>query len=103
MIDGDNLGLHRRKEQLEAALREAGEPARQNDEPVVILVPTWCVETWLLPQGPDVVETVDMKPHMKNPQFEDFETAATRVVAPVGNEPLTSIRDATREIERIPH
>lgn len=102
MVDGDNVGLQRRKEQLDAALREAAEEPRQRDEPVVILVPTWSVETWLLPQGPDIVETEDMKPRMRDPQLEHFETAATRVVTPLGDEPLTSIRDATHEIERVP-
>lgn len=103
MIDGDNAGLQRRKEQFEAALREAGEAPRQGDEPVVILVPTWSVETWLHPRGPDVVETEDMKPRMRNPQFEHFEDAARRVVTPDTDEPLMSIQDASREIGRVPN
>jgi hypothetical protein len=102
MIDGDNVGLQRRKEQLEASLREAGEPVRQAEEPIVILVPTWSVETWLLPRSPDVVETVDMKPRMRNPQLEHFEEAARRVVTPDDDEPLMGIRDAAREVERVP-
>lgn len=102
MIDGDNVGLQKRKEQLEESLREAGEMTRQHEEPIVILVPTWSVETWLLPRSPDVVESMDMKPRMRSPQLEHFEGAARRVVTPDGDEPLVSLKDASHEVKRIP-
>ncbi|MDP2276331.1 MAG: hypothetical protein Q8K32_36665 [Archangium sp.] len=102
MIDGDNLGLSRRKQQLDEALREAGEPTRAADEPVVILVPTWSIETWLLPQSAEVTEAVDLKPQMRDPQTKHFEEAARRIVRPDDDEPLASVRDATREVARLP-
>ena len=47
-IDGDNLGVQARKAALEAKLRESELPPREAAEAVATLVPTWCIETWLL-------------------------------------------------------
>ena len=47
-IDGDNEGVVVRKAQLAAGLEEAGQAARAAEETVAVLVPTWCIETWLL-------------------------------------------------------
>jgi hypothetical protein len=101
MIDGDNLGVQKRKEQLEAALREGNEPPRAANEPVVLLVPTWSVETWLLPRGPGVTEDKDLKQQVRKPQHEDFREAARRIVESDVDEPLQSVRDASREVSRI--
>lgn len=102
MIDGDNFGLTRRKQQLDEALRDAGELTRAPQEPIVILVPTWSIETWLLPPSPEVIETVDLKLQMRAPQTKHFEEAARRIVRPDADEPLSSVRDATEEIARFP-
>jgi len=101
MVDGDNLGVQKRKEQLEAVLREANESPRAPEEPVVILVPTWSVETWLLPRAPDVTEAEDLKPRIRKPEYEHFREAARRIVDSDLDEPLLSIRDASREVARI--
>ncbi len=102
MIDGDNFGVSRRKQQLDDALRDAGEPPRAPQEPIVILVPTWSIETWLLPPSPEVVETVDLKLQLRAPQTTHFEEAARRIVRPDAGEPLSSVRDATLEVTRFP-
>jgi hypothetical protein len=46
--DGDSVGVHQRKIQLNSALRQKGLQIRQNDERIATPVPTWCIETWLL-------------------------------------------------------
>ena len=47
-IDGDNVGVQQRKMELDAQLAGAGVPLRGPEEPVALLIPTWCIETWLL-------------------------------------------------------
>ena len=48
VIDGDKEGVQRRRDQLAAACRDAGiEDRRADTESVVVLVPTWNIETWL--------------------------------------------------------
>ena len=47
MIDGDAAGHDGRLKALEEACRRARVAPRQDDEPVLILVPTRSIETWL--------------------------------------------------------
>ena len=48
VIDGDKEGVQRRRDQLADACRDAGiEDRRADTESVVVLVPTWNIETWL--------------------------------------------------------
>ena len=47
VIDGDNVGVQRRKESLTAACVSAGVENRPLDGSVTILAPTWNIETWL--------------------------------------------------------
>lgn len=47
VLDGDSVGVQHRKRSLAAACRSAGVPGRALDGSVVILVPTWNIETWL--------------------------------------------------------
>lgn len=47
-VDGDDVGVDARKRQLEKGLISQAIEPRGSDEPVAVLVPTWCVETWLL-------------------------------------------------------
>jgi hypothetical protein len=47
VIDGDNHGVLRRRNELLKRLRDSGaEPFAAND-PVAIIVPTWHIETWI--------------------------------------------------------
>ena len=47
MVDGDNRGVNVRLRELHAACESAGVPPREQGERVLILVPTWQIETWL--------------------------------------------------------
>lgn len=47
-VDGDNLGVAARKAALDARLVASPVPVRGVDERIALLVPTWCIETWLL-------------------------------------------------------
>jgi hypothetical protein len=46
--DGDNVGVLARKQQVDEALATAALSPRQIDERIVLPVPTWSVENWLL-------------------------------------------------------
>lgn len=101
MVDGDNEGVVRRKQQLDEALRSIGEPARGSGEPIVVLVPTWEIETWLVGRVDGLTETRSLKARLPSPCAEDFEQAAARVLFADDEEPLPSIRDAWSELERV--
>ena len=47
MVDGDEQGVDVRLRELQAACEAAGLPNREPGERVLILVPTWRIETWL--------------------------------------------------------
>jgi hypothetical protein len=47
VIDGDNVGLRRRLQELDEKLDAAGLEHRDPNEPIAIFVPTWSIETWL--------------------------------------------------------
>ena len=47
VIDGDKEGVQRRRDQLAAACRDADIGDRATAEAVMVLVPTWNIETWL--------------------------------------------------------
>lgn len=47
VVDGDNVGVAARMEELDARLDEAGAPRRGPAEPVAVFIPTWSIETWL--------------------------------------------------------
>ena len=47
VLDGDRHGLGGREAQLNEACVSRGLSVRQPDERVIVLVPTWNVETWL--------------------------------------------------------
>lgn len=46
IIDGDSAGISRRMSQLDDACRAVGVEPRTSQDPVAVLVPTWCIETW---------------------------------------------------------
>jgi hypothetical protein len=45
VIDGDNVGLEARLEQLEDELAAASVKPRETNEPIAVFVPTWSIET----------------------------------------------------------
>lgn len=47
VVDGDNLGVVERRAELDEACRENEVEVRQADERVLVLVPSWNVETWI--------------------------------------------------------
>ncbi|MCB9664678.1 MAG: hypothetical protein H6732_11240 [Alphaproteobacteria bacterium] len=46
--DGDNVGVSKRKAELDHALTNAGLAVRQPKEAIATPVPTWSIENWLL-------------------------------------------------------
>lgn len=56
VVDGDSVGVQRRKRSLAAACRSAGVADRDLDGTVTILVPTWNIETWLAYLGGERVD-----------------------------------------------
>ena len=60
VCDGDHYGVAARISQLEAACRAQNTDPRRADEVVVLLIPTWNIETWLAYlSGMDVDERQD--------------------------------------------
>ena len=47
MLDGDHRGVAARMTELQDACREAGVPVRFPEDGVLVVVPTWRIETWL--------------------------------------------------------
>lgn len=57
MMDGDSEGVAARLQQLANACRDAGVAERAEHERVMLLIPTWNIETWLAYlDGEDVEE-----------------------------------------------
>ena len=56
VLDGDGEGVRRRRGALAAVCREAGVDDRTASEPVVVLVPTWNIETWLAYAAGEIVD-----------------------------------------------
>jgi hypothetical protein len=56
MMDGDSRGVKARQDELDAACDSLDLPHRQPDERVIILVPTWRIETWFAYLGGDEVD-----------------------------------------------
>jgi hypothetical protein len=58
VVDGDDKGVERRLNELAGACQTENIAPRQNDDRVVIAVPTWNIETWLAYlSGSDVDES----------------------------------------------
>lgn len=105
VIDGDAEGVQRRRGALAAACREAGIADRTAAESVVVLVPTWNVETWFAyAAGESVEETKRDYPHLAResdcqPHVEALaamcEQRRLRMPAP------PSLQDACDEYDRL--
>lgn len=68
MIDGDRIGVEGRKHRFDGACREKKIEPRKDTEQIVVLVPTWNIETWLhWLGGHDVDETRKDCPKLPKP------------------------------------
>lgn len=97
VIDGDNVGAVARLRQTEKCIQ----PPRTDDEPVVILVPTWSTETWLLPADETADETTSSKHRIRVLTREMFTLAAKRVINGPDPDRLPAINLARVELRRI--
>ena len=69
MLDGDAGGVDARVTALDEACRNAGVETRRQEDNVAILVPTWCIDTWLAYlHGEDVDETRRNYPRLARPR-----------------------------------
>lgn len=69
VIDGDQLGVDRRKSQLDEALEQDGQETRRPGDRIAACVPTWSIETWLLWLcGTDPVD--ERTPYKRDPTFQ---------------------------------
>lgn len=82
-IDGDSRGCSARKAALEGRLADAGLDGRRGGEPVVLLVPTWSIETWIahLCGRSGVVESRPLKRDGEYRELWDTDRAKTASVA----------------------
>ena len=111
-IDGDDQGVEARKLALDRRLAEENMPLRDAEEPVAVVVPTWCIETWLLHLSGLATpgETAKLK-RDPEPTYRDAlaQLAASETkhirgavalwrTAPV---PLPSLLDARQEAQRV--
>jgi len=56
MVDGDSVGVAKRKASLKAACEEQGMAPPGDTDNVLICVPTWNIETWLAYLGGEMVD-----------------------------------------------
>ena len=101
-VDGDEIGFHKRKEQL------AKLAPREGSEPIALFVPTWAIETWLafLCDAESVTEDQKLKklePYAR--LWKDGETEAATILQASqrwpGTAPLSSLADSVVEGRRI--
>lgn len=109
--DGDNHGVATRKREVNARLADKDWPVRQPGERIVLLVPTWSVETWLLhllgepdvDESPRSVGGQTWKERYEH-RFQKTEgDAAKRAAAgwSARRPGLASLDDAALELERL--
>lgn len=105
VIDGDNRGARKRKEELAQALSAAGLSPVGPKERIAICVPTWSIETWLfaLSGTATVGESRSYKRDWQ--KLSDTRGMMRAAVAAwqAGRTPveLPSFRDACAELERL--
>lgn len=69
MLDGDERGAAARLIELENACRATGVPVRFPEEGVLVVVPTWRIETWLAYlEGATVDESKRDYPRLRLPR-----------------------------------
>lgn len=106
--DGDEVGLVRRKHQLDKTLRNSGLDERQDDEGIATPVPTRNIETWLLAlNGVDSLDETEDYKHRFEEQHRhgNAERDALRAAAAAWQEirppALPSLLDGKTEMERL--
>ncbi|VTS08086.1 hypothetical protein [Tuwongella immobilis] len=107
ITDGDRFGRIERKRMLEESCERRGISPRQADEPVVLCIPTWNIESWIAYlHGEDVDESRGDYPRLERardchpmvePLFEMCQQQALRLPAP------ESLLDACQEYHRLDH
>jgi hypothetical protein len=102
MIDGDNVGVSARLKMLDEALVASGQDPRGTLEPIVILVPTWSIETWLVGRLNGLSERESYKEKLRTPTATNFLQAVDRLVNLDTSEPLAALRAAHDELSRLP-
>jgi hypothetical protein len=109
VIDGDNVGVKARLQQLDEALERAGIERRGSGEPIAIFVPTWSVETWLAhlggAEGIDEVKALKDEGRLRALWGDGTaEVATIRAAVSAWNgsaDPLPSLLAAYREAPRV--
>ncbi|MFO0600546.1 MAG: hypothetical protein U0228_34885 [Myxococcaceae bacterium] len=101
MIDGDNQGVRERKRQLAAELAAAGETPRTAAEAIVLLVPTWSVETWLL-RAADESQSFKNQLRHSDDVKATYESVATVLREGPAPRVPPSLDDAADELKRLP-
>jgi hypothetical protein len=97
LVDGDNVGFKARLEKLKA-------DERAPDDRVVLLAPTWSVETWVLwLDGEPVKEGESTKDRLSPAEFRTrLKGAIARWKTPSQREELPSLANARIELKRLP-
>lgn len=109
MIDGDNVGLRKRLQELDEKLDAAGVRRREPTEPIAVFVPTWSIETWLAhfngAQSIDETKSLKEDGELRGLWRDGTAEAATcRAAAAAWNStpaPLPSLRAAYEETPRV--
>ena len=79
MVDGDSGGIEQRTQQFDQACRDQRMEPRKDGERILILVPTWNIETWLSwLDGQEVDET--RKDYPKLPKPSDCQSGVNELV-----------------------
>jgi hypothetical protein len=109
--DGDNVGVERRRQQLDAELAAQGMMIRQPLERIAAPVPTWAIENWLLCLLDDAVDEAqcDAEGRMWKAIYErqhgndakPLDRAASRFVDRSHANDLPSLADGRTEFDRI--
>ncbi|MGA3026451.1 MAG: hypothetical protein ABSF98_16930 [Bryobacteraceae bacterium] len=108
MIDADTGSTDHRRQQLERALRDADEPPRAREEPILNLIPKRNVETWVLCLDSQRVDEVADYRHDPRVDPKAIQRAAatlfswTRPNAQLPDACVPSLRDCLPEFLRIP-
>jgi hypothetical protein len=102
-IDGDEKGLDGRVQELTKRLVDAGLPVLATSEPVVILVPSRNIETWIHHFSGNVVDETIRYPKDKESHREEAAAFAEFVAdgnaAPIPHLPaLNAAREALRDL-----
>lgn len=100
MTDADNLTVQAREQTLQNELKSSNFTAVTNEEPIIILIPKWQVETWIKCLLGQLMDENDMNSDRPPVRPDEIKTAAerlydwTRPNALVGTTCVPSLRSA---------